>query len=818
MKKLIISLSITLIIFSTLYFLIQENIIEPTNARIKNLIGKSIENEYVGINDRLVLGFKRFAELTDKKLDYIIDKIELDSISARGNVRKAAIILEDYIESEPFCKRIRIVDKDYTILYSTAVNDVKGSKLSQDLYSEIFIEHESSMGNIIIDTVIENIIFYKSLGGDGKPEYRVLFYYSQDVLDSVFNQIESLTYVGFLVTTGKVLLVNFPEIDVGDEENLSNLVEILSEKEAGAVQISLQGFNKTVYYKKLADTYTDWTIGLTLDTERLRISKIGAFILIIQALVIVSIVIFVFISIKQKRGPVQLVVHPSEAIVMPQTEQEVPETEQVIPERPEGGISETPPETQETEVEEEVPTLESGVLSLSAIEEVKEVEEIGEAEVADEIEEATEVSGIEEEQTGEQETQELDEKLEPVEAEEMQELEKINTKEIEESRAYETEKVEELETEEVEELEAVIERQSDEVEEYGIEEVEELETVTEKLGGDVEGAETDESEEVEELEAIQEEELPEYEQITPETKFKSEDGEQTKKESLEEEERSFETIPTVEQIEQKTAGVKGVPFDFEAKDMADELQHVEELEEAEVESTQEIVESIEDDLGDVAGRPRGAEGTLPKLEKLIEVESEQLDYGQEEEAIINSEFQVEVPPTVPDEVYLEQEQIKRDDELSQLIDKIEQKEKLSPADNYKLKEIFADFITSLGNARGAILIEKKKGIYSPDVVIGLSDDTKKVLKISHSENIYRNILKKGKILHITEYAFFSEVISTKFEPSDSTEIDQLFIAPISMRGEIKGIVLVGVKVDESFKKGTTIEKLKKIKERIRSLI
>jgi hypothetical protein len=300
--------------------------------------------------------------------------------------------------------------------------------------------------------------------------------------------------------------------------------------------------------------------------------------------------------------------------------------------------------------------------------------------------------------------------------------------------------------------------------------------------------------------------------------FEIKDDAQTIEESVEEGEKYAETIPTVEQIEQKASGVKGVPFDFKTEEMVDELQYVEEGEDSAVESVQEIVESIEDDLGVDANHPRGAEGTLPKLEKLIEVESEQLDNGIEEESIINSEFEVDIPPTVPDEVYLEQERIERDDELSQLIDKIEQKEKLSPADNHKLEEIFENFISSLGHSRGAILIEKKQGIYSPDVVIGLSDDTKKVLKINSSENIYKYILKQGKILHITEYAFFSEMISTKFDPSDSTEIDQLFIVPILIRDEVKGIVLVGIKIDESFNKNKTVEELKKIKEKIRSII
>jgi len=203
-KKLIISLSITLIIFCTLYFLIEENIIQLGDTRIKNLIGKNIESEYFKTTDLMEIGFKRFVNITDKKLDYIIEKIDIESLDKKG-----VSVLKNYFVSDQFCKRIRIVNQQYEIIYSTSNNDIYGSKLGQDIYGEIFDENRTSMSNIIIDPVIENIIFYRSFKGEQGDMHRVLFYYTQDILDSIFHQIESLNYRGFLISTDKIILINF---------------------------------------------------------------------------------------------------------------------------------------------------------------------------------------------------------------------------------------------------------------------------------------------------------------------------------------------------------------------------------------------------------------------------------------------------------------------------------------------------------------------------------------------------------------------------------------------------------------------------------
>jgi len=381
MKKLIISLSITLIIFSTLYFLIEENILQPENARIRNIIGKYIEKEYTGKTDLMEIGFKRFVSIAEKKLDYTTQKVQSEKLANKSGKREIASVLNQYITSDPYCKRIRIVNSSLEIVHSTSKNDLVGSVLSEDLYGEIFDSNREGMSRLIVDPILENIIYFSPLMGEQGDRYRILFYFAQGILDSIFMEIESLDYKGFLITTDKVLLINFPEIDVSDEENLARLVELISENDSGAVRISLRGFDKVIYYRQVTGDYSDWTIGLTVDAERLRISKVGAFILIMQALVVVSLVIFVFISIRQRRGPEVLVgvkVEEKETIAM-----------EKAPLQPEitAGVEVKPSEA-EAEAETEVPSLESGILSLSEVEEVTEVEEIGEAEVADEVEEA----------------------------------------------------------------------------------------------------------------------------------------------------------------------------------------------------------------------------------------------------------------------------------------------------------------------------------------------------------------------------------------------------------------------------------------------
>ncbi|MCK5093737.1 MAG: hypothetical protein KAR18_03360, partial [Spirochaetes bacterium] len=449
MKKLIISLSTTLVIFSSLYFLIEENIIKFKSTRLTDLIRKNIETEYIEKTDILALGFQRFITITHQKLNFILEEAEINNLLQKGGDKKTASVLKDYVNSDSYCQRIRIVNQRLEIVFSTSVHDVLKSKLDEDLYGEIFQEPLSDRGSPIIDPITESIVFYKYTDEDKDRQFVVLFYYVQDALDSTFNQIEALNYTGFLITTDKIILINFPEIDMSDDKNLAGLAELISENNAGVVRILLEGHDKTIYYKNLPDASLNWTVGLTLDTERLRISKIGTLILITQALVILSVLIFVFISLRRKKEGRVLSAGPGKEAVG--TDMEVPAPQLPGPGSPgeveaaaTGAVRpeparEAPSPAGPIEPAEEAVSLEDivDVISLKDIEEVTEVEEIGEAEVAGEIEElqegeealeAEEVSGLEAVEAVE-EVEELQEGEEALEAEEVSGLEAVEAAE-----------------------------------------------------------------------------------------------------------------------------------------------------------------------------------------------------------------------------------------------------------------------------------------------------------------------------------------------------------------------------------------------------
>ncbi len=301
MKKLIVSISITLVIFSTLYFLIEENYIQLKSTRFKDLIGKNIESEYVELTNILSLGFQRYIAITNKKLDHLLEGADLSSLGKRGIDKQAVSKLKDFKDTDPYCQRIRIINRNLEIVFSTADTDLLKTELNQELYGEIFTEPSSSLKAPIIDPLAESIIFYKNIDIDENRRFAVLFYYIQDSLDSIFHQVETLDYESFLITTDKIILINFPEIDLSEEKNLLGLIQLISENDSGVVRILLGDHDKSIYYQNLPDTSLDWTVGLTLDTERLRISKIGTLILVTQALVVLSVLIFVFISLRRKR-------------------------------------------------------------------------------------------------------------------------------------------------------------------------------------------------------------------------------------------------------------------------------------------------------------------------------------------------------------------------------------------------------------------------------------------------------------------------------------------------------------------------------------
>ena len=165
MKKLIISLSVTLILFTALYFLFEEKIIQPTNGPIRNIIGRYREKEYDDSLNAMEVGFERFLSMQLRKMEYTAQKILGENVQKKSAVREIDAILNDYLAANPYCRRVRIVNTGLEIVYSTMKNDRRGFKLNADLYGTIFTELGAGKSPLMVDPVIENIVFYGPIGG-----------------------------------------------------------------------------------------------------------------------------------------------------------------------------------------------------------------------------------------------------------------------------------------------------------------------------------------------------------------------------------------------------------------------------------------------------------------------------------------------------------------------------------------------------------------------------------------------------------------------------------------------------------------------------
>jgi len=383
-KKLIISLSVSIFIFIVLYFLIEEDIIHLKNSNIKDIIGKNIENEYVEKIDIATTSFGRFIDIENKKLDFILDNIDVTSLFKESQSKSEELKIYDFLNNNHYCKRVRIIDDRFKIVYSSSKSDVINSKLTGSLYENLSKWLANSKSNLMVDPIIENIIFFKKTKLNN-GSFTALFYYTEDILDNVFKKISSLNYKGFLITKDKVVLINFPEIDLSEEKNLSQLVNKIKANDSGALRVQLNDYDKSIYYQRAKEPINDWFIGITTDTENLKISLIGIILLIIQAIVVLSVLIFIIISIKTKRLKSVIKKEVKKAGRIKEIDEE---KEKIIPEwAASKRVNEevVPLEDNPLETEEEIIT-ETGVVSLSEVEEIPELEEIGEAEIALDVE------------------------------------------------------------------------------------------------------------------------------------------------------------------------------------------------------------------------------------------------------------------------------------------------------------------------------------------------------------------------------------------------------------------------------------------------
>lgn len=425
MKRLILSIAIAVFVFSVFYFLVQEDIISFQNERIVDLIGKNIDKEKILEATTFSSALYRFFDIETRKIGIILDKVNVKKIIEDPGNKKNAGVLYNYIGSNQYCNGLRIIDENRTILFSTFENETTGSKLEGDQYSSVNLSPEK---RVILDPLLRSFVFSRKVSIEN-GSYYFLFYYSEDVLDRVFRDIGNIEYDGFLATTNGVIIINFPPVGVGDEKNVSELSKYMKRKSSGAVRVRSEEYDKTIYFKRLPPPHDDWSVALTFDTESFKITGIGKIILIVQALVLFSVLIYLLLNLRSrgrreiseygekislekikpeaKPQPVQEFkpygittpeVTTEDKKTQPTETGEVLEKEEIIgeevgrvldvDEKMPGTVTEVGEEKEQVveEVSEGFPVEEEifeDLVPLDEVEEVEEIEEIGEAEVAE---------------------------------------------------------------------------------------------------------------------------------------------------------------------------------------------------------------------------------------------------------------------------------------------------------------------------------------------------------------------------------------------------------------------------------------------------
>jgi hypothetical protein len=359
LKKVIISISAALVVLTVLYIVVEKSawffkIRESSKPQVRDFVGETVEAGYRQTTGLVALGLKRKIEIEDKKLDYLLQQIdEKDLLS------KDIPAFKDYVAESPYCEKIIVVNDEGKLLFSTPETGVPREDLSERILA--------SRGTVITSPVGRQIIFFRRIQAE-PPSTSVLtlFYYSADLFRPLFEGIDTLEYDDFVILKNNLILINFPDVDPQDDANADRLFELLSEEKTGSVRVEVESSDVTVHYTRVAEPYDNMILGLSVGTEQIGISSIGLVILISQTIVVLSLMIFVFASIGQKRGSAAGTGEPTPA-----------GEEEAEPLRAEKeGI--------EVEPLDEISATETGIISLTDVEELTEVEEIGEAVVAEE--------------------------------------------------------------------------------------------------------------------------------------------------------------------------------------------------------------------------------------------------------------------------------------------------------------------------------------------------------------------------------------------------------------------------------------------------
>ncbi|MCK5568797.1 MAG: hypothetical protein KAJ15_03710, partial [Spirochaetes bacterium] len=299
--------------------------------------------------------------------------------------------------------------------------------------------------------------------------------------------------------------------------------------------------------------------------------------------------------------------------------------------------------------------------------------------------------------------------------------------------------------------------------------------------------------------------------------------------ALETEEVSgLETVEAAEEVEELPEGEEALEAE-EQQAIADTGDDVTFPSEAALKGDFDILEPIEDDLTDLLSGIQSTSDSLPELKKLVQAgysdtQDEDVTRGaglasiqKPEESGVKGSDEEGAPLTIPDEVFKEKERVYHDDELSYLIDRIDEKE-LVMEEKDRLKGIFSNFIHHLGISTGALLLKNQDGTFSPMVSSGLSKDTVDRLIFKKSEKILKSLLKQGKTLYIRENPFFNGHMRSKFRPVDSSKIKGIIFSPVFISEKLKGIVAVCVTMGEILDSEIILKEIKKLKRVITRFI
>jgi len=360
--------------------------------RVRDIIGTSIEREYLEQAGVLSNIFVRTVTIENKKIDFLLKRIDSTRLAEKGIDESTESLLRRFIQEERSCIKIRLIDRKDTVVFSTDPLDIVGGMMKDELYGGLFQKASSGDISLAVDTLVQNFIFYRPLGEP--PEYLLLFYYTDELLGVIFEEVEGVEFRRFSVPEPGIILINFPTVDRNEQQNLNNLLDIILKEKSGALRVQMKEYDKTLYYVHALKPLSEWVVAYAVDTEKMGISSIGILVLVVQAFVILAIVIFILTSIGERRlGPVAGVEREkTQKIAARNIGQAGKGPEKEPSEIAPVGQAVFPPAPVEEVETEGVPELETGVIPLTGVEEVVELEEVGEAEIAEELEELEEVT------------------------------------------------------------------------------------------------------------------------------------------------------------------------------------------------------------------------------------------------------------------------------------------------------------------------------------------------------------------------------------------------------------------------------------------